>query len=82
MKRNDCLHGRRTLGDADSLDDIRVEVARFDTLRTLINKAVLARLGFRGPYVDYAARPTSGPFPVRNLADELRNEGLAEEPAE
>jgi len=82
MKRNDCLHGRRTLGDPDSLDDIRAEVARFDTLRTLINKAVLARLGYRGPYVDYAARPTNGPFPIRNLADELRNEGLAEGPAE
>lgn len=78
MKRNDCLHGRRTLGDASSLDDIRGEIARFDTLRTLINKAVLARLGYRGPYVDYAARPTSGPFPVRNLADELTSAELAD----
>lgn len=72
MKRNDCLHGRRTLGDANNLDDIRAEVDRFDTLRTLINKAVLARLGYRGPYVDYAARPTSGSFPVKCLADELK----------
>ena len=72
IKRNDCLHGRRTLEGSNSLDDIRAELARFDTLRTVINKAVLARLGYRGLYVDYAARPTHGPFPVRSLADELR----------
>ncbi len=82
MKRNDCLHGRRTLEDADSLDDIRTEAARFDTLRTLINKVVLARLGYRGLYVDYAAQPTNGQFPTRNLADELGCGGPIEGPAE
>ena len=70
-KRNDCLHGRRTLRDASSRDDVKDEVARFDTLRTLINKAVLARLGYRELYFDYAARPSRGPFPVKSLAEEL-----------
>jgi hypothetical protein len=74
MKRNDCRHGRRTLGDPNSMDDIQAEVARFDTLRTLINKTVLARVCYGGLYVDSR--------PVRLVADELRNEGLAEEPAE
>ena len=71
MKRNDCLHGRRTLLDANDLSEITIEVVRFDTLRTLINKVVLARLGYRGLYVDYAARPPQGQFPVKKLADEL-----------
>ena len=79
LKRNDCLHGHQTLGNADSLNDIKAEIARFDTLRTLINKVVLARLGYRGPYVGYSARQDSGPFPVRNLAEELRSEGAAKE---
>jgi hypothetical protein len=70
-KRNDCLHGRRTLLDATNLTEIMEEMARFDTLRTLINKALLARLGYLGLYVDYAARPPQGQFPVKNLADEL-----------
>ncbi len=73
MKRNDCLHGRRTLLDGSNLSEIEIEVARFDTLRTLINKVMLARLGYRGLYVDYAARPPLGQFPVKNLADELKS---------
>jgi len=72
MKRNDCLHGRRTLQDANSMDEIRREVDRFDRLRTLINKAVLARLGYRGLYVDYSARPPRRQFPVNSLASELK----------
>jgi hypothetical protein len=72
MKRNDCLHGRRTLLDADSLTDITQEVARFDTLRTLIAEAMLARLGYRGSYVDYAARPPQSQFPLKSLEGEIR----------
>ncbi len=73
MKRNDCLHGRRTLLDGSNLSEIEIEVARFDTLRTLINRVMLARLGYRRLYVDYAARPPLGQFPVKNLADELKS---------
>ncbi len=69
-KRNDCLHGRQTLQGSDYQDEIN----RFDTLRTLIHKAVLARLEYRGPYIDYAARPSSGEFPINNLGDELNND--------
>lgn len=76
MKRNDCLHGRRTLLDATNLSGINEEVARFDTLRTLINKATLARLGYRDQYVDYAARPPQRQFPVKILSYELTDRGV------
>ncbi len=71
MKRNDCLHGRRTLKDASSLREVEIEIAQFDTLRTLINKVMLARLGYRGLYIDYGQRPPQKQFPVRALADEI-----------
>lgn len=71
MKRNDCLHGRRTLENPNSLELIQREVDRFDTLRTLINKAVLARLGYRGMYVDYSARTSSRHFQINRLDSEL-----------
>jgi hypothetical protein len=73
-KRNDCLHGRRTLLDPRTLDNIGAEVLRFDILRTLINKAVLARLGYPGLYVDYGERPSQGPFPLKTLADQVNIE--------
>ena len=72
MKRNDCLHGRRTLKIGANLGSIGDEVDRFDTLRMLVFKSVLARLGYRGLYVDFAARPPSGEFPVKRLADEIQ----------
>lgn len=77
--RNDCLHGRRTLEDASDLGSVAEEAARFDTLRTLIHKAVLARFGYRGPYVDYAARPTGGGFPIKTLGNELQPHPAVEE---
>lgn len=64
--RNTPMHGRRTLlGTATS--DFDREAERFDVLRMLITRAVLAVLAYRGPYVNYAARNASGNFPVERL---------------
>jgi hypothetical protein len=67
-RRNDCLHGRRTLEDPVDLGAIAEEHMRFDILRTAINKAVLTLLGYRGPYVNYATRKPSGGYPVQPLS--------------
>lgn len=64
--RNRALHGARTLrGFATA--DFDVEAERFDTIRILITKALLKLLRYRGPYINYVARPDQGNFPVERL---------------
>lgn len=62
--RNRSLHGSRTMGDANQTNAVAEEVLRFDTMRTLINRALLTILGYSGVYTDYSARPTKGNFPM------------------
>ena len=62
--RNRSLHGSRTMGDAHQTEAVAAEVLRFDTLRTLINRALLTILGYSGPYTDYSARPEMGNYPM------------------
>lgn len=62
--RNDCFHGRSADSLIRDLSWKNEEAKRFDTLRTLINRAVRMLVGYSGPYVDYSARPTSGGFPI------------------
>lgn len=62
--RNRSLHGSRTMGDETETRAIAEELLRFDTLRTLINRALLTILGYAGVYTDYSARPTQGNFPL------------------
>jgi hypothetical protein len=62
--RNRSLHGSRTMGDANQTNAVAEEVLRFDTMRTLINRALLTILGYSGPYTDYSARPEKGNFPM------------------
>ena len=66
-KRNVPLHGRPTLRDASDLIELNDEGQRFDCLRVLITKGILSLLKYRGPFVNYAARPMSGNFPIERL---------------
>ena len=66
-KRNDSLHGRRTLEDPNDLAKIEEEARRFDVLRTAIHKALLALLGYQGRFIDYTAKPVSGGYPAEIL---------------
>jgi hypothetical protein len=66
-ERNTCFHGRATMPDSQEPGALEKEVLRVDTLRTLINRGLLALLGYKGPYVDYSARPDAGNFPVKLL---------------
>jgi hypothetical protein len=63
--RNRCLHGRPTLKNSAAVENTKDEIHRFDTLRTLINRAVLQVLKYHGPYVDYSDRPARGNFPIK-----------------
>jgi hypothetical protein len=47
-----------------SANAVAEAVLRFDTMRTLINRALLTILGSSGPYIDYSARPEKGNFPM------------------
>lgn len=60
--RNRSLHGTRTMADAKEPNAVGDELQRFDTLRTLINRALLTILGYTGPYTDYSSRPDKGNF--------------------
>jgi hypothetical protein len=64
-KRNVCLHGNRSLKDSGNLVEMNEEMGRFDTLRMVIYKAVLSLVGYEGPYIDYAERPSQGNFPIK-----------------
>lgn len=64
--RNVCLHGRRTLDTAASIEAINEEMVRYDTLTMLVYKALLRLMKYRGPYVDYSQR-TSGNFPIEMM---------------
>lgn len=66
-QRNDSLHGRRTLSDAEDNSAVNDEVRRFDIIRTLLHRAMLAILGYNGVYIDYGARPETGEFPVKGM---------------
>lgn len=65
--RNKCLHGNRTMRANPDLGVLGSEIERFDTLVTLVQKAILKLLEYRGPYVDYGARPAHGNFPIKSL---------------
>lgn len=65
--RNKCLHGVRTLGANHGLAALGSEIERFETLVSIVQKAVLKLLNYTGPYVDYADRPTTGNFPIKFL---------------
>lgn len=67
--RNVCLHGRRTLKPGGGTSQTGEELERYDTLRMVIHKALLAVLGYTGPFIDYAARPEHGNFPLRYLSE-------------
>lgn len=66
-ERNNRLHGGGALGDFKQIEDTARELLRFDTMRTLINRAVLSVLEYSGPYVDYSQRPLNGNFPIENM---------------
>ncbi|QDT31486.1 hypothetical protein [Thalassoglobus polymorphus] len=64
--RNRALHGNRTLrGSCTS--DFDNDGHRYDILRMLVTKALLSILRYDGPYMNYAARPEHGNFPVEIL---------------
>lgn len=65
--RNKCLHGNRTMQANPGLAALGSEIERFDTLVTLVQKAILKLLGYRGPYVDYGERPANDNFPIKFL---------------
>jgi hypothetical protein len=62
-KRNQALHGVQTLKETTTTA-FNVEAETFDTLRMLVTKAVFAMLKYRGPIIDYSARPDRGNFPI------------------
>lgn len=76
-ERNHPLHGKPTLHDRSKLREIDDEVLRFDTLRMVIIKAVLALLKYRGPYINYAARLPQRDFPVECLKFKSTKSGAA-----
>ena len=61
-KRNDALHGRQYSGSELAVLDKEAE--HFDRIRMLITKFVLKLCDYKGPYIDYASRPTSGNFGI------------------
>ena len=63
--RNKSMHGKPTLKDGKDTSQCHDELRRYDILRTLIGRAMLHLLGYDGPYVDCAARPDAGNFPIR-----------------
>ncbi|MBL8792395.1 MAG: hypothetical protein JNM56_00675 [Planctomycetia bacterium] len=65
--RNRTLHGNPTLR-SPTLVDVAAESKRFDTLRTLINKALLRLLEYSGPYMDYGDRPPDKGFSIKTMA--------------
>ncbi len=65
--RNRTLHGRATLGDRENLQAITEELRRFDVLRTLIHKAVLRLLDYKGPYMDYGDHLDGKAYTIREL---------------
>ncbi len=60
--RNRALHGSRTLKRLNP--DYNAEAERYDILRMLVVRAVLAVFNYRGPYINYAGRPPTGNFPI------------------
>jgi hypothetical protein len=64
--RNRTLHGNPTLRGT-TLADVTAESKRFDTLRTLINKAMLRLLDYTGPYMDYGDRPPDKGFAIKTM---------------
>jgi len=65
--RNKALHGSRTLTGSGKGRDVGGELERFETLVTLIHKAILVLLGYEGPYVDYSDRRPGENYPVKYL---------------
>lgn len=65
--RNRCLHGGTLLKNVNDLQQVEAEVLRFDTIRTLLHRGVLAILEYDGPYIDYSERPNEGNFPIKSL---------------
>lgn len=63
--RNRSLHGQKTLADGGDTAQCDAELQRYDTLRTLIGRAILHLLGYDAHYIDYSARPERGNFPLR-----------------
>jgi hypothetical protein len=74
-QRNDPLHGKATLLDRSSLPEIDAELMRFDTLRMVITKGLLALLQYPGPYINYAARLPQKDFPIECLKTTPANSG-------
>lgn len=74
--RNRSLHGSKTMGDAGQTNAIAEEVLRFDTMRTLINRALLTILGYSGPYTDYSARPEKGNAPMGTIVQPQKPAGV------
>jgi hypothetical protein len=62
--RNRALHGRATM-KGDDLGSIEADLNRFDILRTLIHKAVLALLAYEGQYLDYGDRAAGRAYSIR-----------------
>ena len=57
---------QRTLNGSDT-PAVDSELRRFDILRMLIHKAILALFKYKGPFTDYAQR-SSGNFPVEMMS--------------
>ena len=66
--RNKALHGGRSFNLRSTVSEIDDDVLRFDTLRMLITKAVLALLDYRGRYMNYASRSPQNEYEVDVLA--------------
>ena len=50
-----------------AIENLDQSIEYFDRLRMLITKFVLKLCDYRGPYIDYASRPSAGNFDVRRL---------------
>ena len=62
--RNRALHGESVLENL-KLESIELEQNRVDTLRTLINKAILKLIAYEGTYCDFGVEPLQ--CTIRNL---------------
>jgi hypothetical protein len=66
QERNTALHGRQGQYGIE-LDGLNVSAEYFDRIRMLITKFVLKLCDYKGPYIDYASRPSTGNFEVKTL---------------
>lgn len=65
--RDKCLHGNRSLDRQATDEEFVDEMQRVAKLRTLISRAVLSLLKYRGPFIDYARHDVEKGFFVETI---------------